>query len=332
MRFGLTLTPYTPADRYGMREVVQIAKVAQAAGFRSVVQGESYATYPICVPPVVPTLARLAADLGPEMRYIIGVSLLPLHNPVELAENVAILDQICYGNTVFGVGLAWRKNSMEAFGCPESERLTRFTNHLTIIRQLWKGEPVDFESSYCVLKGARSAVLPLQPSGPPVWIGGSKDAVVRRAARLGDGWYMNPNAKRQTLERQRGIYLAELAAKDRPTPAELPIRREVFMQLDGDHAMKEAERYLMPLYSNLIKHGHGEQLPDDDTLDPDFEILRRDRFIIGNPREIVDEMAVYEKSLGATEMIVRIGWPGMDATEVCRRVTAFGDHVIAAMN
>ena len=83
--------------------------------------------------------------------------------------------------------------------------------------------------SHFALDHANSTVKPVQKPMPPIWIGANADAAVRRAARLGDCWYVNPHSTLTTLARQMDLYRRELDRCGKPFPAELPMRREVFV-------------------------------------------------------------------------------------------------------
>src|SRR3990170_3216682 len=94
--------------------------------------------------------ARLAAEAGP-MRLGITIYLLSLLNPVAVAEEVATLDILTGGRFIFGVGLGYREVEDQAFGLAKGERVGRLVRHLDVIRRLWAGEAVTFDSPYCRL-------------------------------------------------------------------------------------------------------------------------------------------------------------------------------------
>ncbi|HMH75573.1 MAG TPA: LLM class flavin-dependent oxidoreductase [Candidatus Udaeobacter sp.] len=120
MNFGLIVSKQHPpgvsmVDRF--REHIEQVRAARDAGFDLIVMGQHFLSTPFQEVQSLPALARLAADAG-TMRVGATVILLPLLNPVDVAEQVATLDVITEGRFIFGVGLGYRDEENEAFGSP----------------------------------------------------------------------------------------------------------------------------------------------------------------------------------------------------------------------
>src|SRR6185503_9479434 len=92
------------------------------------------------------------------------------------------------------------------------------------------------------------AVKPLQKPAPPIWIGANADVAIRRGAHLGDCWYINPHNTLATIERQMDLYRRALDEYRRPFPAEVPMRREVFVAAPRTEAIRRAQPYLEQKY------------------------------------------------------------------------------------
>ena len=215
MRVGLFLTSQQRlgADMAAaFREQIEMVRLARDAGWDSLFSGQHYLNEGDSQQlQLVPFLARLQAEAG-GMTIGLGVLLLNLHNPVYVAETVASLDVICGGRLVFGVGLGYREVEFDAFRVPRGQRAARFEETLALVQRLWSGEPVTHDSAIAKLDGVRMHARPIQRPRPPIWIAANSDAAVRRAARLGDAWFMNPHAMLQTLRRQLAIYREARAA------------------------------------------------------------------------------------------------------------------------
>ena len=122
--------------------------------------------------------------------------LLTLLNPVEVAENAATLDAIAGGRFALGVGIGYRRVENAAFGVGQ-RRADLFERKLEVVRRLLKGESVTAEGEGFQLADARLTLVPEQP--PPIWLGADSDAAVRRAARIGDAWFVPPHTRLDEL-------------------------------------------------------------------------------------------------------------------------------------
>src|SRR5438045_9247628 len=116
MKFGVFLMPQhprsdDPVQRF--RETLMLARAARDAGFDAIAAGHHYLSPPYQSLQSLPLLTRLAADSG-SMELCLSVILLPLLNPVQLAEEIASLDLMSEGRVVFGAGLGHREQEFEA--------------------------------------------------------------------------------------------------------------------------------------------------------------------------------------------------------------------------
>jgi alkanesulfonate monooxygenase SsuD/methylene tetrahydromethanopterin reductase-like flavin-dependent oxidoreductase (luciferase family) len=313
MRVGLMLVNQHPpadsiVDRWG--EVLGQVRLARSLGFDLIVFGQHYLVGEFAMLQPAVSVARAAAEAG-TMRIGVSIYLLPLLNPVAVAEETATLDVITGGRFIFGVGLGYREVEDRAFGVGKGERVRRLRDHLRVIRQLWAGEPASLDAPYCRLDGVRIGLRPVQRPGPPVWMAANNDRAVERAARLADTWVINPHATLATITRQMDIYRAALAAAGKPFPAELPMRRELFVAETSARAIALARPYVEKKYEAYVAWGQHRALPADDDMTQAFEGLAQDRFILGDPARCADEINRCAALTGATTMIFRVNFPGM---------------------
>ena len=102
-----------------------------------------------------PVLARLAAEPG-DMKLATSVLLLPLLNPVDVAEQAATLDHICEGRFILGLGLGYRPEECEAFDTRMSERGARHSEALALMQRLWTEDEVTHHGRYYHVTGAKA--------------------------------------------------------------------------------------------------------------------------------------------------------------------------------
>ena len=150
MKLGFFVTnQYLPGESFPQKiqESVEQVGAAREAGFDLICTGQHYLAAPYQMSSSFPLLARLAAEAG-DMEVAATVILVPLHNPVELAESVATMDAICGGRFIFGVGLGYRDEEYTAFGVERGERVSRLREALDVMKLLWSQEEVEFSGKY----------------------------------------------------------------------------------------------------------------------------------------------------------------------------------------
>ena len=208
MKFGLLLnTQFLPGESASKRleGLLDQVRAARDAGLHSVWVSQHYLATPFQMLQQMPVLGRLAAEAG-SMHIGTNIFLLPIHNPVYVAEEVATLDVITEGRFVFGVGLGYREEENEAFGIAPGERVSRLVEGLEVIKRLWAEDEVTHHGRFFRLTKARMMLKPVQQPRPPIWFAANNDRAVERAARMADAWVINPHAKLAVLERQMGVY------------------------------------------------------------------------------------------------------------------------------
>ena len=329
MQFGLILTNQHPpgesqAEKFN--DTIEMVRYARDLGFDLITFGQHFLLNEFqAIQPAI-AAARLSAEAG-TMRIGLTIYLLPLLNPVAIAEEAASLDVITNGRFIFGIGLGYREEEDNAFGLSAGERVPKLRAHLDVIKKLWTGVPVDYESSYCRLKGATMARRPVQQPHPPVWVAANNDRAVERAAEIGDTWVINPHATLATIARQMGLYRAALDRYGKPFPDELPLMREICVAESRDAAMRLARPSLEQKYQAYVAWGQQRALPSDDDMTQAFDELLRDRFIMGSPEECADEVQRCIEETGANTMIFRVTWPGMPKEGVLQGLRLLAEQV-----
>ena len=327
--FGLFVTNQHPPGESAAarwRESIEQVRLARDLGFDLVLLGQHFlATEFQMLQPTV-AAARLAGETG-SMRIGVTIYLLPLLNPVQLAEDAASLDVVTGGRFIFGIGLGYRKVEDDAFGLAPGARVPRAQAHLDVITRLWAGEPVDYESPSCTLRGATTLVRPIQQPRPPIWVAANNDRAVARAAEIGDTWIVNPHATIETIARQLALFRAARARLGKSAPVEIPVIRELCLGETRAEAVSVTRPYLERKYQAYVAWGQHKVLPGDDDMTQTFDGLARDRFIMGDPGECAAEIQRTVERTGATAMIFRLHWPGLPHEAVLRGLRLLGEKV-----
>lgn len=307
--------------------LVEQVRMAREAGFDSVWVSQHFLAKPYQMVQTWPMAGRLVAELG-HMHIGTSIFLLTLHNPVYAAEVASTMDVMTGGRFIFGVGLGYRPEEFEAFGVDTRTKVSRFEEALDVTLRLWTEDKVTHKGHHFRLTEATLPLKPVQKPHPPVWIAGSNDPAVVRAARYGFPWLINPHASLATLTRQMDLYHRTLTEVGKPTPVDFPIFKEMSIGRTHEDAVEAARPYLKGKYDSYNKWGLDKPMPKEETLVAPFEELARDRFIIGTPEECCQEIVRYNQVLGVNHFLMRLQWPGMPQKRVLEQIQLIGERVI----
>jgi alkanesulfonate monooxygenase SsuD/methylene tetrahydromethanopterin reductase-like flavin-dependent oxidoreductase (luciferase family) len=329
VQFGLMLRAQFEREddmQARFQELLAQARLANKLGFSSLTTGMHYSSAPLQLLQQLPFLARVMAE-APDLRLNFGAIILPLHKPLDVAESLATMDVMSGGKVIFSAALGYRDVESLAFGTNAGERVRRFEENLQAIKRLWTEETVSMIGSHFELRDASVSVRPVQKPHPPVWIGANADRAIRRAARLGDCWYVNPHNRIDTIVRQVGVYRRELDKLGKPFPAEFPARREVFVASTHEEARRLCEPFLATKYDAYRAWGQDRAMPEDDGLSSDFDELTRDRFLVGAPEEVAEQIVRLREQTGINHLIMSVHWPGMPPELVLETMQLLAEDV-----
>lgn len=314
----------------GLDEQIVLLHAARDAGWDTVWVGQHFLPEGMTMLQPLPYAARLVPEAG-DMRIGLGILLLALLNPVDVAESVATLDIISRGRVIVGVGLGYREVEYQAFGLSRRDGIRRLRENLRVVRALWTEERVTVDLPWCRINGVGLTTRPVQQPHPPVWMAANSDAAVRRAARLADVWLINPHATLATVRRQLDLFRQARAAVGLAAPAELPAIREVFCAPTRAQARALAEPYLAAKYDVYAAWGQDEVMPDHDRFDVPFEQLAGDRFVLGTPEDCLRALLPWRDQLGVNHFIVRTHWSGMPVEHALQSIDLLSRDVIPVL-
>lgn len=167
-------------------QILAHAVLAEARGVDLVWVSERPFTEGTRLPAALPLCAAIVARTT-RLRVGAGPLALPVHQPLRIAEDAATLDGLSGGRFELAIGLGADAVALAGFGIPGGARAVRLEEGVALLRAAWGGEPVEFEGQHHKVSGVTVYPRPVQPGGPPLWIGAGALAAVRRTARLGAG-------------------------------------------------------------------------------------------------------------------------------------------------
>lgn len=268
-------------------------------------------------------LVALAAIANSVPRVMLGsdIAVAPLYNPVRLAEEAAMLQEISNGRFVLGLGLGYLPEEFAAYNVPFNERGARLDEALRIVRALWTEENAVYQGRFHSVNGVTIYPRPSPP--PPLWLGGWSDTALRRVARLADAWFPGPTADLAKLKACLALYDAELAKLGKQR-VELPVFREVWVATS--HADLEAGlRALRRMYDDHYRAwSHANVTTEVDVV--------QERAIVGNPDEVAAQLVALGQELGVTHVVARLHFYHADGPLVEKAITLLANHVRPIVN
>ncbi|MFB6171836.1 MAG: LLM class flavin-dependent oxidoreductase [Haloarculaceae archaeon] len=292
MRLGYSITSAHPPDvpaREAAASVVDRATAARDAGVDYVQCGDHHAVRSGQYLQSVPTAGRLAGVFD----HVAALALLPLYDPLTLAEQVGTLAALADDFDLW-CGLGHEPSSFRAFGVPMAERAPRFEEALDLLTRLWSAESVTFDGEFYAVEEA--AVNPKPGADVRVCVGAGAEPAVRRAGRLGDAWVVSPAESLAEIDRKREWFEAAGGG-------DVVARRDALCLPDGERARD--------LAADLLADGYRGWGPDAPVLAGDA----------ADVAAALDDLA----DRGVSEVVVR-PMAGEHAVETLETVAAGRDR------
>ena len=214
----------TTSDQCGIESMWTIEHVAIPQGFQTPYPYSRDGKFPggetaPILDPLIPL--SFCASITKKLKFATAVVILPQRHPIYIAKQLATLDVLSGGRVMFGIGSGWLKEEFAALQLDFKERGARTDESIAAIRALWRDDPATFQGKHFNFRGMKSFPNPLQKDGIPIHVGGHSPAAVRRAARLGDGFFPAPG----NLNVLKDLFgkLREECAKIGRNPAEIEL-------------------------------------------------------------------------------------------------------------
>src|SRR5262245_32545635 len=168
------------ADRYAA--ALDIAEWADRLGCVNITVSEHHGASDGYLPSPIPMLAAMAARTT-NVRFLIAALIAPFHDPLRLAEDLIVLDNLSKGRVDVVVAAGYVREEFAMFGVPMKARVKRVTETVAILKAAFLGTPFEYRG-----RTVRVTPAPFRAGGPSVSLGGSGEPAARRAARIADGF------------------------------------------------------------------------------------------------------------------------------------------------
>ncbi len=282
-------------------------------------------------PSLFPIGAAVAARTS-RIRIGTFLLLLPLHNPVRVAEDTATLDLISGGRFDLGVGLGYRRAEFDDQGVPARERATRMQENLTIVRRLLSGETVSFDGKHNTLIDIRISPPALQRPHPPMWVGGTAPRAIQRAADM--GLHFLSGGPGSASRYDDGLRANGHDPQDFHVAATFP----TYVAPTREQAWQIAAaplRYMAAGYLQWTAEANGTPPGDVPALPSVEDIIGNQKMdffgedmLVGSPQDVIEKIETHRAGSRLTHLVAGMALPGMPPDQIRSGMQLFARDVI----
>ena len=334
-QFTLQIPPWDERSHARLyADTLELARLAESVGFDSFWLAEHHGASDGYIPALLPFLSAVAAKTE---RLEIGtaVMLSPFHNPLRVAEDAAVVDNISGGRLNLGLGLGWVPEEYRMFGAPMKGRGRRLEEFVEVLRLAWTGERFTYRGK--MLSFEDVLIRPAPAHKIPIWLGGGSPPALERAARIGDGHFpTSTGAPSDSFARAKEM----LGIRER-LGVSGPYRAGMFIPIgigtDPDEGWSKIRDGTLHVRGSYAMWGQGKLdvsgARDEATT---WEDAVRAATICGSPEQIIDALGpdVAElDSLGLEDAFVSaiLAPPGTPFDVAAESIETFGTTIIPAL-
>jgi alkanesulfonate monooxygenase SsuD/methylene tetrahydromethanopterin reductase-like flavin-dependent oxidoreductase (luciferase family) len=317
---------------------------AEPLGYHSVwIAEHHFNDYGLC--PAPPVLAAFVAARSSRLRLGMGVSLLPLHHPVDLAEQLAVLDVVSGGRLDVGIGRGGTLQDYQTFQSDRADARARVEEGIAVMQRSWSGAPFDFQGRFTSAERLHVRPRPVQQPHPPLYVASNSEDSVLSAARLGLPTLSSFFVPLPELQRRHRAYREVALAAGRPAAEVDGLARRswgmrvVHVAPTRDEARRGIEAGFMGYQRKMAvlrSDGTGGSLPNSFDrsmlhLRPFEEYLAAGWVLAGSPDEVRDGLGRYLEATGYRRVLLLMAVPGMPTDLALRSMRLFAEEVAPAM-
>jgi alkanesulfonate monooxygenase SsuD/methylene tetrahydromethanopterin reductase-like flavin-dependent oxidoreductase (luciferase family) len=285
MLFGLRFDFRNPeiagtstAGRYSA--ALDMAEWADGLGCVSIAVSEHHGSADGYLPSPIAMLAAMAARTT-NVRFVIAALIAPFHDPLRLAEDMVVLDNLSKGRVDLIVAGGYVPEEFEMFGVRMRERGHRVTEAVATLKAAFSGAPFDYRG-----RTVRITPAPFRPGGPSISLGGTSEAAARRAARIADGFL-------PSVPEVWEYYRDEVRKLGGPDPGPCPVgqNRVVALAEDPERGWEQmAPFFLHETNSYGIWQGQADIIPTYRTVADADELRATGQYRVVTPEQLVEEL------------------------------------------
>ena len=317
---------------------------AEGLGYHSVwIAEHHFNDYGLC--PAPPVLASYVAARTTTLRLGMGVSLVPLHHPVDLAEQLATVDVLSGGRLDVGVGRGGTLQDYQTFQSDRDDSRARVEEGIALMRQCWRGAPFDFKGRFHSAERLHVRPRPVQQPHPPLFVATNSEDSVLSAAKLGLPTMTSFFVPMAEVQRRRGVYRETALSAGRSKDAIEALERQswlmraVHIAPERDAALRASEGPWMSYQRKMSKlraDSAGGSVPNSFDrsmmkLRPFADYVKEGWIIAGTPDEVREGLERDLDTAGYRRLLLVMALPGLETSLALRSMRLFAEKIAPAL-
>jgi alkanesulfonate monooxygenase SsuD/methylene tetrahydromethanopterin reductase-like flavin-dependent oxidoreductase (luciferase family) len=256
-----------------------------------------------------------------KIRLGVGVSVLPLHNPIRVAEDYAIVDLLSNGRLDLGLGSGYDQKEFDGYNISLKDKTERFNESLEVLRKAWSGQFFSHQGKFYQYKDLKLNVQPIQAPFPPHWIATSSEKGVSHVANMGSnfmalGFSKSRDELAKLIDTYKNTYLK--SGYGNPEELEIPVAFHVHV----GETYADAESNTKDPYQLFMNTPRGTNISYED-------LKHKFNPVIGSPDEVIKQIQSY-REIGVTNFMAIMNFGGLEHHKVLSSLDLFGKYVIPA--
>jgi alkanesulfonate monooxygenase SsuD/methylene tetrahydromethanopterin reductase-like flavin-dependent oxidoreductase (luciferase family) len=321
------------------REAFDTVDQAEEMGLDSVWLGEMHFNPQRSVLSAPIVVASAIAARTRRLRVGMAVQVLPLINPLRLAEEASTVDQISQGRFEYGVGRSGNARSYEVMGIPYNESKERFQEALDIIMEAWKGETFSYHGKYNHIENATVSPLPYQKPHPKIRLASSSEDSFARVGRLGFPIFLSMRGM-DVHDLETNLKSYHKAWRDAGHPGEsgdISVRIPMYIGLTQEEAIEDPRESIEAYFERMRRLYEGRTSEDSLGGQPEttrfetstsraerlarmtYEEILETKVIFGTPDRVIDRLKQFQEILGLSGFTAELNPGGLLPPEAVKR-------------
>ena len=347
MQFGIFVEERRrdTSEATAFQEAVELTDAAEAWGLDGVWLGEIHFNPGRSVQSAPIALASFMAARTRRVRIGTAVTVLPLANPLRIAEEVATIDHLSGGRFDFGIGRSGSPRAYDVLNIPYVESQARFEEGLAILKEAWKGEPFSYEGKFYRFQNATVAPRPIQLPHPPMRMAANSPETFRFVGRVGLPLFVGlRDLDIPELRHHLATYRAAWREAGHAGPGDVCLRIPVYAAPTHQAALDEPYEnitYFFRRHAELTRSrlGRADTGPaernvalHDQVIKMSYEEILERRVAFGTAPELVERLGRLREELGLDGMIAELNPGGLlPMDQMLRTLRIFTHEVIPAL-